>query len=224
MTNLVIAAVAFIALHRLVSGSPARALFVRLNGERAFQRLFGLATIANLVWLGFAYATARAPDATIPLWPAKLPLHALQMLVEPAALVLIVLGVATPNPGIVGQEKVVKQANAVHGILRVTRHPFLWGVAMLALGHLVALPTPRNLALFGSWAIVALSGTLSIDRKKQRAIGADWAAFARETSNLPFAAILAGRQRFRLDEIGLSRLGIAVAIALAATLVHPVLI
>jgi uncharacterized membrane protein len=224
MINLVISAIAFIALHRIVSGSPARGFFVARLGEPAFQRLFGLATIANLAWLGFAYAQARSPEATTPLWSMSLTLLYLQMLVQPVALILVVLGVATPNPGTVGQEAVADKPDAVNGILRVTRHPFLWGIALLAAGHLAVGPTLRNLVMFGAIAFVALAGTLSIDGKKRRAIGAKWTAFAAETSNLPFAAILAGRQRLRLDEIGLRRLGVAVVIALAAALVHPVIL
>ncbi len=40
-----------------------------------------------------------------------------------------------------------------------------------------------------------------IDRKKQLALGSNWARFAEVTSNLPFAALVTGRTRLRLRDI-----------------------
>jgi uncharacterized membrane protein len=61
------------------------------------------------------------------------------------------------------------------------------------------------------WAVVALAGTVSIDTKRRRLSGAAaWEPFAAQTSIVPFAAIAAGRNRFRPDEIGAWRWGAAV--------------
>ena len=48
--------------------------------------------------------------------------------------------------------------------------------------------------------VLALFGTLSIDAKRKRKLGSAWDAFAAETSNVPFAAILSGRNRFSAKE------------------------
>ena len=57
-----------------------------------------------------------------------------------------------------------------------------------------------------------------IDAKRARAYGERWAAFAAQTSVLPFAAIAAGRNRFVVHEIGTWRLllGAVVYVALLA--------
>ena len=49
------------------------------------------------------------------------------------------------------------------GALRVTRHPFLWGIALFSVGHLATVPTRASLLLFGTLLVVALTGTVSID-------------------------------------------------------------
>jgi uncharacterized membrane protein len=60
-----------------------------------------------------------------------------------------------------------------------------------------------SLLLFGSLAVVALVGTVSIDAKRRRSLGAPaWEAFASKTSIIPFAAILAGRTTFSVKDLG----------------------
>ncbi|HEV7994671.1 MAG TPA: NnrU protein, partial [Stellaceae bacterium] len=61
-----------------------------------------------------------------------------------------------------------------------------------------------------------LGGTVLIDRKKQLALGSHWQRLAGMTSNLPFAALAAGRTRLRWRDIGWLR-------PLAALLLYAVL-
>jgi uncharacterized membrane protein len=69
--------------------------------------------------------------------------------------------------------------------------------------------------------VLAIFGTASIDAKRKRALGGKWDAFAAQTSNIPFAAILAGRQSLKLSEIGWWRIALAVAIYAALLVGHP---
>jgi len=85
---------------------------------------------------------------------------------------------------------------------------------MLVNGNLAAL------ILFGSIAALAILGTFSIDAKRARVAGAAWNAFAARTSNVPFAAILAGRQRVNLAEIGWARPAGGVALWAALLFGH----
>ena len=52
-------------------------------------------------------------------------------------------------------------------------------------------------------------------------LGEKWAPFAAQTSNVPWMAILAGRQKFRIGEIGLWRPVVAIAIYIALIFGHP---
>ena len=84
----------------------------------------------------------------------------------------------------------------------MTRHPFLWGVAIWALAHGIQNGEAAALILFGSMFVLAIAGPHSIDAKRQRKFGDKWERFAAVTSNLPFAAIAAGRNELRLAELG----------------------
>jgi uncharacterized membrane protein len=127
----------------------------------------------------------------------------------PASL-LVVLGLTTSNPTSVAQEGRVAQPP--RGIVRVTRHPFFTGVGLWALVHLIGNGDVASLVFFATWAVIALAGTISIDRKRQRLLGATWGPFAAQTSIFPFAAIAAGRNRFSLSEIGAWRWVVALVV------------
>ena len=92
-------------------------------------------------------------------------------------------------------------ARSPEGIVRVTRHPFLIGVGLWAVVHLIANGDVASFIFFGALAITALAGTVSIDAKRRRALGRGWQSFAAQTSIVPFAAIAAGRTRFNPGEI-----------------------
>lgn len=205
MASLVLASLFFAGIHLGVAGTRLRDSIVGAIGG-AFRAVFSIATLIGLIWLIFAYNHAPyLPTWGIPEWwkPAAI------VLMLPAFL-LVVIGLATPNPTSVGQEERIAQDP--QGIVRVTRHPFLTGVALWALVHLIANGDWASLVFFGTFAVVAGAGTVSIDAKRRRNQGdAAWQAFAARTSILPFAAILQGRNGFNTNEIGVWRLLLGLA-------------
>jgi uncharacterized membrane protein len=106
------------------------------------------------------------------------------MLMLPAFL-LAVTGLTTSNPTIVGEEGRV--ARPPEGVVRVTRHPFLIGVGLWAVVHLIANGDLASFIFFGSLAVTALAGTVSIDSKRRRALGPAWLSFAAQTSISKYA-------------------------------------
>lgn len=223
MSNLLAAAVFFLLLHLAVSGTRVRDVLTGRIGQGPYMGLFSLASVAGLAWLGFAFAEARGEPGNAALWTVGDASRHIQVALQLLAFLLIVPGLATPNPTSVQQEGVLQRPDAVQGMLRITRHPFLWGVAIWALGHLVVNGEPASLVLFGSMFLLALFGTASIDAKRKRALGAVYDGFVAQTSNVPFAAILAGRQKLSLSEIGWWRIFAAVAAWSAVALAHPFL-
>jgi uncharacterized membrane protein len=95
----------------------------------------------------------------------------------------------------------VKSVGEGAGFVRITRHPFQWSVVLWALVHILANGDSASIVFFGSFGLVSLLGGFLIDRKKARSMGADWLPFARATSNVPFAAILSGRNRLVWKEL-----------------------
>ena len=220
MINLIAASASFILLHRLLSGSALRPMIVARTGERWFRAAFALGSLAGVVWLGLAYA-ATAATWRQHLWGVPSFAWYAQFLLQPLACLLVVAGLTSPNPGTVGQEERVEWPGVVRGALRVTRHPFLWGIALLSVGHLATVPSPRSLLLFGTLLVVALTGTVSIDAKRRAGLGPRWTPFAATTSNIPFAAILDGRQPLRLRELGFKPFVLAAVLSILSWLAHP---
>ena len=202
--SLLLAGIFFAGIHLGIAGTTVRDRATAALGESAYMVAFSLASVVGLAWIVAAYN--RAPYiATWGMLEWWKPFAIISML--PASL-LVVIGLTTPNPTSVAQEG--RLAQPPQGIVRVTRHPFLTGVGLWALVHLIGNGDVASLVFFATWAVVALAGTVSIDRKRRRLMGAAWEPFAAQTSVVPFAAVAAGRNRFRLREIGAWRWGIAV--------------
>lgn len=215
MTALALAALTFTLLHLLVSGTRLRDVLVARLGEGLFRGLFSLASAAALGWLIWAYGQVRMPEVT-----ALADWRWLAAVLMGVALAFIVLGLVTPGPTIVGGEKLLQHDDPARGIHRVTRHPFLWGVALWSAVHLAYNAGAANLAFFGTFLVVSAAGTFSIDAKRARIFGELWQRYAARTSNLPFAAILQGRNRLVAGEFGLLALGAAVGVFVVVSLVH----
>ncbi|HEY0646390.1 NnrU family protein [Phenylobacterium sp.] len=221
MLNLLAAAAFFIAIHLFVSGTRLRDGIIARIGQGPYTGLFVLASFAGLGWLGYGFAQARTESWNAVYWTVGDASRQVQLVLQLVAMLLIVPGLATRNPTSVRQESVLERPDAIQGMLRITRHPFLWGVAIWAFGHLVVNGERASLVLFGSLLLLALFGTASIDAKRKRALGATWDAFAAQTSNIPFAAILAGRQKLSLGEIGWWRILLGVVAWAALAWGHP---
>lgn len=217
MWDLVAACAFFLLIHFAVSGTRLRDTLSGLLGEKLYRGLFALGSIGGMVWLVFAYH--RAPVvATWGVWLALRPEAYVLVLI---AFLFVVIGVLTPSPTRVGMESRL-DPESVRGILRITRHPFLWGVALWAATHLVVNGDLASLLLFGSLLALSLGGTLSIDAKRRRGFGERWQAFAAVTSSVPFAAIGRGGNRLSaaLREIGPWRPLAAIALYAVTFYLH----
>ena len=221
MANLLAAAAAFLLLHLLVSGTRIRDAATGAIGEGPYMGLFSLASVAVLAWVIIAFGGAHRSAANEVLWSATPLTRDIQMVLQLLAFLLVVPGLTTPNPTSVRQEGVLERPDAIKGMVRITRHPFLWGVAVWAAGHLLVNGDLAGIVLFATMLVLALFGTASIDAKRRRNLGDSWDAFAARTSNVPFAAILARRQTLAVGEIGWWRLLLAVALYAGVILLHP---
>lgn len=217
MGSLVAACAFFVGIHVVISGSPLRGTIVGRIGERPYLGLFSLLSLVGMIWMVRAYGHADG----VWLWSPPVALRWAAPPLVLVAFVFVVVGLTTPSPTAAGGESRLDQAEPAQGVLRVTRHPFLWGVALWALTHLLLNGDSAALVLFGSLLVLALAGPLLIDAKRRRAFGPQWQRFAAVTSNVPFAAILAGRNSLRIDEIGGGRLAAAVVLWAAMIAAHP---
>ena len=214
MTKLLIATAAFLATHYL-SSTPLRARLINALGNNGYLVLYSAAAVATLVPMIWAYY--RAPF--IGLWyvPA---LRYVPLMVMPVSMALIACSLMTPSPTLVGGDRLLKNEEPARGILRITRHPMMWGIALWAASHIFARGDAASLIFFGGFLVLALSGTALIDRRKRTTTGTDWQRFERATSNVPFAAIAGGRNQLKLAEIGWIRLLVGIALYVVMLMLH----
>ena len=136
----------------------------------------------------------------------------------PLAFVLIACGYWR-NPTMVGADKLLKSEDPARGIIRITRHPLMWGIMLWAGAHLLARGDLRAVVFFGGFLLLAALGTIMIDRRKQA--DPDFRRFKAVTSNIPFVAIAQGRNRIVWREIGWTRPAIGIAVFVLVFFLHP---
>jgi uncharacterized membrane protein len=167
MTEFALAFVVFLASHGLPTRPPVRRRLVGALGERTFQLVYSAASLALLAWL--ISAAQRAPH--VALWPPALWQWHATLAVMPVAFVLIAVGVAVPNPLSVSVRRAPADW-APGGLLRLVRHPLLWGLALWGAAHALPNGDLALVILFGGLAVFALAGIPLVERRRRRELGA----------------------------------------------------
>jgi len=210
MITLLAATFVFLATH-FVTSTPLRPLIVNAIGEWPYRGAYSLVALVTLVWMGWAFANAPRE----PLWMG---IREVPYLVMPLAFVLIACGYGR-NPTMVGADRLLKSEDPARGIIRITRHPIMWGIMLWAASHILARGDLRSLIFFGGLLAVAGIGTLLMDSRKKS--NPDWPRFAAVSSNVPFVAVAQGRNRIRWREIGWLRPAAGLAAFFLVLLFHP---
>lgn len=215
MGLLTLAILVWLFIHFGISGTRLRDRVAARIGEQPFRGLFSLLSIAAIVFLIVGWKAAPV----IPLWYAPDWLRWILVFVMLPAFVLFVASVSGRNPTMIGGENAV--AEPARGIQRITRHPMLWSFALWAGVHVVGNGDVAAVLFFGTFLVTALAGTVLIDAKLARRNPSSWAALSAATSITPFGAIVQGRNRFVLGEIGWLTLLIGVVAWAVLLRLHP---
>jgi uncharacterized membrane protein len=203
MLYITLAALLFVGTHLGISSSALRARLVGSVGERGYLALYSLVAIATLSYLIWLYNGLPRYEY---FWMPSPELYMVAKVLMPIALVLALGGFLVRNPTLVGAEGLLAEgegADLARGVTRITRHPFQWGVLIWAVSHVIANGDANSVVFFSAFGVLAALGTVAMDRKKAAALGEGWKAYAASTSNVPFAAIISGRNRLALGELWL---------------------
>jgi uncharacterized membrane protein len=207
---LALASAAFLATH-FVSSTPLRAALVAKIGEWPYVGLYSAVAFLTLGWMAWAFA--QAPREALFSGSRQI-----SLVLMPIAFVLLACGFGR-NPTLVGADKLLKSEEPARGMIRVTRHPIMWGFMLWAAAHILARGDVKALIFFGTFILLAGIGTLAMDARKRA--NPDWARFAGVTSHVPFVAIAQGRNRIAWREIGWLRPLIGLAAFFAVLSFHP---
>ena len=198
------------------TGRP-RAWLVGRLGAKGFELFFSLVAAVTLGLLVHAYAGLRFEGgaglglAAVPA--ARAVLYGIAFAGMTLALWGVLAFPASPMapPGIVRPPR---------GLVRITRHAFFAGMAMLAGAHMLLAMRLTGVVFFAGIFLLVTLGARLQDRKLLRRYGAPYAEYVAVTSGIPFAAVVAGRQRLVWQEIRLPVLALSVLLVAALRWVH----
>jgi uncharacterized membrane protein len=217
MLEMIVASLLFIGTHLGISSTSARDRLIASTGHQPYLGLYSLVAVITLAGMIWVYTQAPRfdyfwlPDPTL-YWAPKI--------LMVVAFILIVGSFMVPNPAMVGMEgslagdgKAADGQDVARGVLRITRHPFQWGVVLWALSHLIANGDQVSVVFFGAFGLLSLVGTFLMDRKKARNLVEGWQTYTDVTSNIPLGAVFTGRNRLVMKELYLpGALGIGLYI------------
>jgi len=214
LTLIVLFSALFAATHLVLSYGSIREGFVNTIGQWPFRGLYSLISFLTLGPAAVLWWQNRHLGAVLwelPFWPERI-----------IAGLLVLFGfflffqlLATPSPA-----SMMPAKNEARGVLRITRHPMNMGITMWALAHLLANGTVGDVAFFGSLVVVGVIGPYHMDARLKKTRGEDFIEFCRQTSVMPFSAILGRRNRLALDEFSFPLTLIAVAVFAVLTVFH----
>jgi uncharacterized membrane protein len=215
ITAMALSTILFVGGHFVLSHGLRKPLLAAL-GDNGFRGLYSVVAFVGLGWMIWAHRTAPH----VAWWGDPIWARHLLLIVMLVAVLLFILGLTSPSPGVVGAEKVPMAYDSGLGIHAIVRHPGLWGFALWGVGHVIANGDAATVILSGGIAVLAFGGMLGIDARKRRAFPDAYGRFMAHTSNIPFAALVAGQVRFDWSKIGLWRIAVALVVYVAMLFGH----
>ncbi len=200
-----------VASHAVPSAPGIRPALIRGLGRRGFFAAYGILSTVTLAAFIWTYAAVEPGD-----WLYTPPEngHLIAVLVMPLAVFLIVGRLTTPYGA-------PEAPAAPAGIYRICRFPGSFGLLIWSLLHLLNMGDARRTVLFATMVAISLIALAKNEWVRRRIARNGGQAWLDETSLIPFAAQIAGRQRIVWSEIGWRRIGLTLAAYAALLLGHP---
>ena len=209
------ASVAFVVIHMAMSSNPIRTPMLARLGQNSFRLVYSVITAVLFTWMITAYIQAPTLDVFEP----SIAMKHVSFSAMGVACFFIVFGYTTSNPMAVGKQGKGAKTQA-HGVLKITRHPVMWGTAIFALCHMLANGHLAALIFFGAIAFLAIAGANHIDNNKRKHEKGDWDAYMQATSFVPLVAIIKGRTRVERGEYKWWQMALTAALYIGLLMSH----
>ena len=214
LTLIVLFSTLFVVTHLVLSHGSIREGLVKKIGQWPFRGLHSLISFLTLGPAAVLWWQNRHLGPVLwemPFWPERICAGLLVLF----GFFLFVQLLATPSPA-----SMMPAKNEARGVLRITRHPMNMGISLWALAHLLANGAVGDVAFFGSFVVVGILGPYHMDARLKKTRGEDFIEFCKQTSVIPFSAILGRRNRLVFDELSFPLTLIAVAVFAVLTIFH----
>jgi len=208
----------FLAGHFILSADAVRQAIVGAVGEQPFRGIYSLAALGTFIPLVVAFGHHKHAGPMLWYLRGVAPLRWLVWLMMLVALIMWVASLITPNPVALGAPD-----NATpRSILKLTRHPGFVAFAIFGFAHMLLNGWVGDLIFFGTFPVLGIFGGLHQDRRKLRSMGERYRKFVEETSFMPGAALLSGRQRcYPREDFTLLAVVIGTVLTAALVAIHP---
>ncbi len=211
--------VAFGGTHTLLTTGAVRPRLIERLGDKGYQGVYSLISLATFVALCWMYFNNRHGGAMLWHLDDSSALHTLLMLVAGFAITMV--AGAGPQPSPVGM--MAGDKPKAYGMLRISRHPMFMSLGLWGLAHALVNGYLNDVLFFGGFFVYAILGCSHQDARKRAAAGKDLEEFFAETSLVPFAAIVTGRNKLVLGELPWVVLIVGVIVATGIYHMHPML-
>ncbi len=212
-----IATIAFVAGHFILSSLPARETLLNLIGKKGFLICYSLLSIITFAWMVKSYGNAFYQ----PIWEPPVIFRFITLFLMLFACFFLVCALTSPNPTLVGGEKLLNDENPnagqAKGITTISRHPMLVATSLWSVGHLFSNGDLATITLSLGILFLSIGGMFHIDYRRSKLRGSSWGTIALTTSPIPFLASIQGRSSVDWKGIGLWRV-LASVILFAALL------
>jgi uncharacterized membrane protein len=207
--------------HIIGSSIPVRTFVIRRIGTLGFKIIYSLVALATFIPLCFTYFINRHAGSL--LYTSGYSIKLLAQFIMLAAIIVLLQGLVTANPMTTMAELTGRVARSGHGIQRITRHPQNFAFALFGLAHLLANPYAGDWIFFGGFIVYGIVSAMHQDKRLLAKGSAQVKQFLADTSAIPFAAILTGKQRLKPGEYHPPALAAAIVLFILLRLLHPIL-
>ena len=211
-------AILFIGTHLIISSSAVRPRLIGLIGDMAYRGVYSLVAFATLIPLIIVFA--RNKHAGAMLWNLRGvgAMRGLAWILMLTALIFFVASFVNPNPVSIGAPA---GTAAPRGILKITRHPNFVALILFGFAHILMNGWAGDVIFFTTFPALGIAGGMHQDRRKLSEVGESYARFVAETSFVPGAAILSGRQRWSGEDMPWAAIGIGALATVLLVALHP---
>ena len=197
-----------------------RGCLVSRLGEVRFSLAYSAVALATVSVVIVYYSQHRSDNGAAGLALAAIPaVRSLLIALIVASVMMMVAAFATYNHSpyaILGKSKFPEP----RGLERVTRHPFFVGFVIFSIAHMLLATRLIGAAFVAGFGVIALVGMVHQDRKLAARYGEAFLRHLEATSAVPFAAIIAGRQRMVWSELPVRHFAVAIALAIGLRAIH----
>jgi uncharacterized membrane protein len=204
--------------HIVGSTVPVRTFLIEKIGLRGFKGLYSLVSFVTFVPLCYVYFTNQHAGRLLFAPPENMYLITEVLMI--LGFVVLVQGLTTPSPLTTEAEMSGHFPDRARGIQRITRHPGNFGFALIGIAHMVSNPYVGDWIFWGGFVVYALLSSIHQDRRTLASGREEIAEYQAQTSLIPFAAILRGKQQFAFNEYRLIPLIVSLVICAAIWYFH----